>query len=75
VCNQYSPAFEEQSDYYIEFKDCKSGLQFRQKMIRHLSAEEVRKQQHVKDVVKTAHAQRSRTDENDAATAHYATLV
>ena len=74
VCKQYSLEFEERTIYYVEFKNHKSGLQFRQKVIRQLNDEEIRKQLHLKDVVMTAHAQR-RNDDNDAATAHYTTLV
>jgi hypothetical protein len=74
VCKQYSPEFEERTIYYVEFKNHKSGLQFCQKMIRQLNDDEIRAQLHLKDVVMTAHAQR-RNDDNDAATAHYATLV
>jgi hypothetical protein len=88
VCHQYSPAFEEQSDYYIEFKDCTSGLQFRQKMIRQLNDDEemVRKQnhQHLKDhhaaMTTTHHAQQQQPtndDVNNTATtsSHFATIV
>jgi hypothetical protein len=71
VCRQYSPAFEERTNYYVEFKSYRSGVQFCQKKIRQLNLnEEIQKQQYLKDVVIY------RNDENDTATsAHYTTIV
>jgi hypothetical protein len=34
VCSHYSPGFEERSNYFVEYKNYKSGLQFRQKILR-----------------------------------------
>jgi hypothetical protein len=76
VCRHYSPEFEERTNYCVDFKGYKGGLQFWHEKTRQLNNddEEIRKQLHLKDVVMPAHAQR-RNDDNDAATAHYATLV
>jgi hypothetical protein len=81
VCCQFSPAFEERTNYYVEYTNPKNGIQFCQKMIRQINNEEIRKErQHLKEVVMTSRSVRgSRNDVDDTAaavtTAHYATLV
>jgi hypothetical protein len=56
VCSHYSPAFEQQSNFYVEYKHFTSGVVFRQTII-----EEFRKQQQFKDAMK-AQAHRKEDD-------------